>query len=100
MVRVTERAATALQELLATNEAPPDAGVRIAPDTKGDLGMIVDSPHAGDAVVLRGEDAAPVLIVDSAVVEDLEEMVVDYESAEDDHQTPSGFVLRTSNGQG
>ncbi|MDQ6674870.1 MAG: hypothetical protein M3069_29730 [Chloroflexota bacterium] len=62
--------------------------------------MSVDAPHAGDEVVRREEDASPVLIVDSAVIEDLQEMVVDYESAEDDHQTPGGFVLRASNGQG
>jgi Fe-S cluster assembly iron-binding protein IscA len=99
MVRVTERAATALQVLLATNAAPPDSGVRLAPNARGDLGMSVDAPHAGDEVVRREEDATPVLIVDSAVVEDLQEMVVDYESAEDDHQTPGGFVLRTSHGQ-
>ncbi|MDP9222394.1 MAG: hypothetical protein M3P18_00785 [Actinomycetota bacterium] len=100
MVRITERAATALQELLVTNEAPPDSGVRLAPNTRGDLSMSVDAPHAGDEVVRREEDASPVLIVDSAVIEDLQEMVVDYESAEDDHQTPGGFVLRASNGQG
>jgi Fe-S cluster assembly iron-binding protein IscA len=100
MVRVTERAATALQEFLATNDAPPDSGVRLAPDSRGDLGMIVDAPHAGDEVVVRGEDAAPVLIVDSAVADELQDMVVDYEVAEDDHQTAGGFVLRMSQGQG
>jgi hypothetical protein len=100
MVRVTERAATALQELLATTEAPPDSGVRLTPDANGDLAMIVDSPHAGDEVVLRGEDAVPVLIVDRVVVEDLQEVEVDYKSAGDDHQTAGGFVLRASNGRG
>jgi Fe-S cluster assembly iron-binding protein IscA len=97
MIRVTERAASALQELLETNAAPPDSGVRIARTDNGGLGMIVDSPHAGDEVVLRGEDATPVLIIDSAVSEDLRGMVVDFESAEDDHQTAGGFVLSASN---
>ena len=98
MVRVTERAATALQELLETTEAPPDSGVRLTHNASGDLAMIVDSPHAGDEVVLRGEDAAPVLIVDRAVVEDLQEVEVDYKAVRDDHQTPGGFVLRASRG--
>ena len=99
MVRVTERAATALQELLTTTAAPPDSGVRLTPDSSGDLAMIVDTPHVGDEVALRGEDEAPVLIVDSAVVEDLQEMEVDYQSVGDDHQTPGGFVLRASSSQ-
>jgi hypothetical protein len=100
MVRVTERAATALQELLTTTSAPPDSGVRLTPDSSGELAMIVDAPHAGDEVVLRGEDEAPVLIVDRAVVEDLQEVEVDYQSVGDDHQTAGGFVLRASNNQG
>jgi Fe-S cluster assembly iron-binding protein IscA len=100
MVRVTERAATALQELLTTTAAPPDAGVRLTPNTNGGLAMTVDAPHAGDEVVLRGEDEAPVLIVDSAVVDDLQEVEVDYQSVGDDHQTPGGFVLRGSSSQG
>jgi Fe-S cluster assembly iron-binding protein IscA len=99
MVQVTERAATALQELLATNEAPPDSGVRLAPNASGNFSISVDAPHAGDEVVRREGDPAPMLIVDSAVVEDLVAMVVDYESAEDDHQTPGGFVLRTLDDQ-
>jgi Fe-S cluster assembly iron-binding protein IscA len=96
MIRVTERAATALHELLEINAAPPESGVRIAPNASGDLGMTVDAPHAGDEVILRGESAAPVLIVDGTLAEDLEQMVVDYESVEDDHQTPGGFVLRAA----
>ena len=39
-------------------------------------------------------------IVDSTVVEDLEEVEVDYKSAGDDHQTAGGFVLRASNDRG
>ena len=92
MVRVTEQAATALEELLEANEAPPEAGVRLTPSGAGNIGMVIDAPHAGDEVVRR--DEKPVLIVDSAVVGPLTDMVVDYQSSEEDRQTPGGFVLR------
>ena len=92
MVRVTEQATTALQELLEANDAPPEAGVRLTPSGAGNIGMVIDEPHTGDEVVRR--DEKPVLIVDGAVVEPLTDMVVDYQSTSDDHQTPGGFVLR------
>jgi len=92
MVRVTEQAATALQELLTANEAPPEAGVRLTPDDKGSIAMIIDAPHEGDEVI--GAAETPVLIVDSAVAGQLADMVVDCRSVRDDHQTPGGFVLR------
>jgi Fe-S cluster assembly iron-binding protein IscA len=92
MVRVTEQATTALRELLTANHAPPEDGVRLTPNGEGSLGMVVDAPHAGDEVIRHNE--TPVLIVDAAVAGQLTEMVVDYESVEDDHQTPGGFVLR------
>jgi len=97
MVRVTEQAATALQELLADNEAPPEAGVRLTPDGKGSMGMVVDAPHEGDEVILR--DETPVLILDSALSERLTDMVVDVQPVDDDHQSPGGFVLRSPGGQ-
>jgi hypothetical protein len=45
MVRVTEQAATALQELLKANDAPPEAGVRLTPSGAGNIGMVIDTPH-------------------------------------------------------
>ena len=92
MVRVTEEAATALQELLVENEAPPDAGVRLTPTAAGNMGMVIDSPHEGDEVIRR--DEAPVLIVEEALAPRVADMVVDFESTAQSGQTPGGFVLR------
>ncbi len=92
MVRITPRSTTALEDLLTANHAPPEAGVRLVPNGKGSLGMVVDAPHEDDEVIRHNE--TPVLIVDSAVADHLADMMVDYQSAEDDHQTPGGFVLR------
>jgi len=93
MVRVTERAATALQDMLTDRNAPPEVGVRLVPNGKGGLGMTVDAPLPGDEIIER--DQTPVLIVDGAIKDRMAEMVVDYQSAEDDTQTGGGFVLRS-----
>jgi Fe-S cluster assembly iron-binding protein IscA len=92
MVRVTAQAAEALQELLADNAAPPDAGIRLTPSAGGSLGMEIESPHDGDEVISR--DETPLLIVDGAVAPGLQDMVVDYSDGADDHQSPGGFLLR------
>jgi Fe-S cluster assembly iron-binding protein IscA len=92
MVRVTEQAASALEELLAENGAPPEAGVRLTPSAGGNMGMIIEEPREGDEVINREE--TPLLIVDAAVAPGLTDMVVDYRDVVDDHQTPGGFLLR------
>lgn len=92
MVRVTDQAASALQELLADQAAPPEAGVRLSPSAGGNLGMSIETPHDGDEVIEREE--TPLLIVDGSVAPGLSDMVVDYRDAGDDHQTSGGFVLR------
>ena len=92
MVRVTEQAASALQELLADHAAPPEAGVRLSPSVGGNLGMNIDAPHEGDEVIVQQE--TPLLIVDSAVAPGLTDMVVDFSDVADDHQTTGGFLLR------
>ena len=92
MVRVTEQAASALQELLADNAAPPECGVRLTPSAGGNVGMMIEPPHEGDEVIVR--DDVPLLIVDSAVAPGLTDMVVDYEDGADDHQAAGGFLLR------
>ena len=94
MVRVTEKAATALQELLVENSAPPEAGVRLTPTPAGNVGMVIDAPQTGDEVIRR--DEAPLLIVEEALVPRLTDMVVDFESTREDRQRSGGFVLRTA----
>jgi len=92
MVRVTEQAASALQELLADYAAPPEAGVRLTPGAGGNIGMSIETPHEGDEVIER--EQSPLLIVDGAVAPGLSDMVVDFRDGADDHQTPTGFLLR------
>ena len=96
MVRVTDRATTALQELLTTNQAPPETGVRLTPSGTGNIGMMLDSPHPGDEVI--PDEQTPVLIVDGAIADRLTDMEVDYHSSEDDHQSAGGFVLQPLQG--
>ena len=92
MVRVTERAASALHELLADYAAPPEAGVRLSPGAGGSIGMEIETPHEGDEVI--EQEQTPLLIVDGAVAPGLTDMVVDYSDGGDDHQTSGGFLLR------
>lgn len=92
MVLITEQAASALQELLAENAAPPEAGIRLSPRAGGNMGMLIEPPHDGDEVISR--DETPLLIVDGAVAPGLSEMVVDFQDAKDDHESPGGFLLR------
>jgi Fe-S cluster assembly iron-binding protein IscA len=92
VVQVTEQAASALQELLADNAAPAEAGVRLTPRSGGNMGMVIEPPHDGDEVISREE--TPLLIVDGAVAPRLTDMVVDLRDVTDDHQSAGGFVLR------
>ena len=96
MVRVTDQAANAMQELLADNAAPPEAGIRLSPSTGGNLGMGIDTPHDGDEVITR--DEAPLLIVDADVAPGMTDMVVDFRDTSENGQTPGGFLLRPING--
>jgi hypothetical protein len=75
MINVTERAATVLQDLLTTNDAPPGQGVKLVPDSQGNLGMTIASPDEGDQVVRR--DEAPLLIVDASIAQQLDRTELD-----------------------
>ncbi len=92
MVRVTEQAASALQDLLTENAAPPQAGVRLAPNDGGNMGIGIEEPHDGDEIISRGQ--TPLLIVDHAVAPRLRDMVMDVKDDTDDHQSAAGFFLR------
>jgi hypothetical protein len=92
MIQVTERAAIALQEVLAINNTPPKRGVRLVPTEQGGLTMTIDSPRQGDAVVQR--DDTPVLMVDRQVDEALAGLVLDLQPAQADPEGPLRFMLR------
>jgi Fe-S cluster assembly iron-binding protein IscA len=99
MVRVTDRAASALQELRTTNEATPDVAPRLAPDGRGGLGMMLAEPQTGDEVIRREE--TPLLAVDRQVAPHLADLVVDYQGPDPaaNGQHAEGFVLRPPRGQ-
>jgi Fe-S cluster assembly iron-binding protein IscA len=98
MVRVTDRAARALQELRTTKEAPPDVAPRLVPDGRGGLGMTLAAPQARDEVIRR--DETPLLAVDREVAAYLADLVVDYQGPDPatNGQHAAGFVLRPPRG--
>ena len=90
MISVTERAATALQDLLVSNDASPGEGVKLAPDLSGRIGMTIDAPVEGDEVVHRGE--MPLLIVDGRIAQQLDGTELDLQ--EIPGQEGAQFTLR------
>jgi len=92
MITVTERAATELEELLTTNDAPPGQGVKLVPSGPGSIGMTIAAPSEGDEVIRRGEE--PLLIVDSRVVKTLDGAEIDCDSSVVDGQPRAEFKLR------
>ncbi len=93
MVRVTEQAATAIQDLLADNAAPPDAGIRLSANAGGNVGMGIDTPRPGDEVITR--DETPLLIMDSSLSAKITDMVIDVRDGSENGQSAGGFVLRS-----
>jgi Fe-S cluster assembly iron-binding protein IscA len=92
MITVTERAATELEELLTTEDAPPGQGVKLVPSGTGTIGMTIAAPSEGDEVIRRGEE--PLLIVDSRVAEALDGAEVDCDRSVVDGQPRAEFKLR------
>jgi Fe-S cluster assembly iron-binding protein IscA len=76
MIRVTERAANGLRDLLATSQAQGNQSVKLVPDEGGGVAMTIGQPLLGDAVV-PGEKR-PLLIVDAALAARLEDVVLDF----------------------
>ncbi len=66
MIRLTERAAHGLKEILTAKRTPSDQGIKLVPTEDGGFGMTIDKPAAGDAVVDEGN--RPLLIVDAQLV--------------------------------
>lgn len=80
MIEVTERAAGALEDLLARNDAPQEAAVRIVSDADR-YDMRIDTLHEGDEVVRRHD--RPVLIAEPEVAQTLTGHTIDFETAAD-----------------
>jgi Fe-S cluster assembly iron-binding protein IscA len=91
MITVTERAASALEALLAESNAESGQGVKLFPKGTDEIGMTIDAPSAGDEVIRRAD--APLLIVDQALTQPLDGAQFDCEESLDG-QAPTRFALR------
>lgn len=92
MITVTERAADALEQLLAVSNAPAGQGVKLVPTGTGSVGMTIDAPSEGDQVVHRGDD--PLLIVDGRIAEALDGAQIDCDTTVVDGQPRTEFTLQ------
>lgn len=93
MIRLTERAAYQLREILTTNRTPSDQGVKLVPHETNGFGMTIDRPQQGDVVVDGGN--RPLLIVDAELVARCEDAQLDVASQGGDAEHPR-FVLRAA----
>mgnify|MGYP001119580051 CR=1 FL=1 len=93
MITVTERAVAELQGLLATNHAEPGQGIKLVPNGAESFGMSISTPGEHDEVIHEG--GAPLLIVDSRLVEALDGAQIDCDPTVVDGQSRPQFMLRS-----
>jgi hypothetical protein len=91
MIRLTERAAYGLREILTANRTPSDQGVKLVLGDQGKVSMTIGRPEEGDSVVDGGR--RPLLIVDAAIANDLDGVVLDVAKGENETEPPQ-FVFR------
>ena len=91
MIRLTERAAYGLKEILTANRTPSDQGIKLVPDERGGVSMTIDRPGDGDSVVDGGK--RPLLIVDATLADHLDGVVLDLSRGEKDGEEAQ-FVFR------
>jgi Fe-S cluster assembly iron-binding protein IscA len=91
MISVTERAATALEDLLADNDAPAGQGLRLVPGGTGTIGMTIDAPTDSDEVIRH--DDAPLLIVDGSLAYVLDGATIDCATTMVEGQPTTTFRL-------
>jgi len=91
MIRLTERAAHGLREILTAQRLPRDKAVKLVPGEDG-IAMVIDSAHEGDAVVDGGR--RPLLIVDAAIAPRLDGTVLDLSPGAENEGLAPRFVLR------
>jgi len=77
MVTVTESAKGLLKEILTAHSDDPEMGVRLAPDSQGQLGLVLGKEDLGDQVVEH--QGSKVLLVASELAPALEEVTLDVE---------------------
>jgi Fe-S cluster assembly iron-binding protein IscA len=93
MLEVTDRAATALRDVLAANDAESEQAIRITAEESGGLGMAIDEPREGDVVVRQDEQ--PVLVVATDVADLLDHARLDFGSTPDDPSGQPAFQLQS-----
>ncbi len=91
MITVTERAASALEALLADGDAKPGQGVKLVPSGTDGVGMTIEAPNEGDEVIRRADE--PLLIVDRALTRPLDGAQIDCVDVAVDGQAPTRFTL-------
>jgi len=90
MIRLAERAAEALKEMLTANQTPNDQGAKLFPDPSGGVAMTIAPPSEGDEVV--NEEGRLLLIVDAEIVGRVDGAELDL-TGSDDAKDPR-FQLR------
>ena len=98
MITVTERAASALEALLADQAAEPGQGVKLVPKGSDEIGLTIEAPSDGDEVVRHADE--PLLIVDRALAQPLDGAELDCVDAPINGQAPARFMLRRQGDQG
>ena len=91
MITVTERAASALEALLAESNAEAGEGVKLFPKGTDEIGMTIEAPSDGDEVIRHAD--GPLLIVDRALTQPLDGAQFDCEDAVNG-QSPTRFALK------
>lgn len=91
MIRLTERAAYGLKEILTANRTPNDHGIKLVPAERGGVTMTIDRPGEGDSIVDGGK--RPLLIVDASLTDRLDGVVLDYAREDMGNEEPQ-FVFR------
>ncbi len=85
MFSVTEQARQQLKQMLSRKTKDPEAGLRLASNVRGKLGLSVDTERPGDKVVKQ--DGAKILMVTDSIAARLGEKVLDTKN------TPAGIRL-------
>lgn len=92
MVLVTPAAASVLRSMLKDSRAAAGHAVRLIPDRRGGLSMLIGPPEAGDEIVQ--ESGAVVLIVAAALVARLDSLIFDWGTRETGSEARRDFGLR------
>lgn len=90
MVEVTEQAKELLKQILAealasVENPDPELSLRLAPQARGQLGLIIDKEREGDQVV--EEEDSPLLLIEAQIADSLAGATIDCQD------TPGGPQL-------